>query len=182
MPVGRGKLRSYRVIGVTKPDAFWDWQAGFCTNPTRCWGPKIRRWTVLKSSPEDWIFRTHIACPSQPHNSTLVDEIKIKLKQGRGSDRLVYSGITSADHVRCFFPMLEEPKMFWPKSIPYKNMSKPYRKVIMHMASGLPLPPDPCVNRQMDLKYMFPNYIKIRIFEQEKIRLRSGALQDPKVS
>ena len=182
MPVGRSKLRSYRVIGVTKPEAFWDWQTGFCTNPNRCWGPKVRKWTVLKSSSEDWIFRSHVSDPSQPHSNNLVDEIKIKLKQGNGDDRLVYSGIASADHIRCFFPMLDEPKMYWPDSIPYKKMSKPYRKVTLRMASGLPLPPDSGINRQMNIEYMFPNYIKICIFEQEKIRLRSGALQDPKVS
>lgn len=135
----RGVLRSYRVRGMTKPGQFWEWPKGMCSNTMgRCWGEKERTWTVLKNTPENWIFRTNVS--DYPGHSTLTDEMKVKLGQGNGENRLLYSGVTSGDRCRCFWPMLEEPQSFWPTT------SNPYRKIVMTMQSGEPLPPDANIN------------------------------------
>ena len=76
----KAKLRSYRVIGVTKPGAMWEWPIGTCTNGERCWGSKIRKWTVLKSSANQWVFRTTISEPGDTKRSSLIDEMRVALK------------------------------------------------------------------------------------------------------
>ena len=71
-----GQLRSYRVKGITKPSPVWEWSTGTCENPLRCWGENIRKWTVLKSNTEDWVFRTTMSDPLQPNRSSLIDELR----------------------------------------------------------------------------------------------------------
>ena len=173
----KGALRSYRVLGITKPDQFWDWPVGAaCTNKQGCWGPNIRKWTVLKSSSEEWVFRTSISSVNEPNRSSLIDEIRVKLKQQQGSDRLLYTGFTSGDRCRCFWPLLDEPISFWPVT------KTPYRKIIVNMTSGEQLPPDSSMRQQMSVQFMFANMITFRFFEQEKVRTKSGLSVAPKVS
>ena len=54
------------------------------------------------------------------------------------------------------------------------DTTPPYRKIIIHMRSGEPLPPDSNWTKQSSIKYMFPNHIIMRFFEQPKVRLESG--------
>ena len=54
-----GKLPSYRVKGVTN-ESCWEWFEGVCDNPNRCWGPKIRNWTVLRTKNDQWVFKTQV--------------------------------------------------------------------------------------------------------------------------
>ena len=71
-----GQLRSYRVKGITKPSPVWEWSTWTCENPLRCWWENIRKWTVLKSNTEDWVFRTTMSDPLQPNRSSLIDELR----------------------------------------------------------------------------------------------------------
>ena len=71
----RKKLRSYRVEGVTDNN-LWEWFEGVCDNQSRCWGPKIRYWTVLKSASEEWVFQTHTSDANEPNRLSLLDELR----------------------------------------------------------------------------------------------------------
>lgn len=153
------KLRSYRVIGVTKPGSMWEWQEGVCQNPDRCWGNKTRFWTVLKSSGDQWVFRTEISELNDPLRSSNIDELRVNLNQGNGPDRLLYSGIATGRKCNSFWPLIPGDTTF------------PARKIVIKMRSGEPMPPN---GNRFELRYMFPNHIIMRFFEQPQKRLQSG--------
>lgn len=156
----RAQLPSYRVKGVTN-DSCWEWFSGVCNNPTRCWGLQIRRWTVLKASGDQWVFRSEVSEPNEPRRSSLIDEIRVTLQQGSGANRLLYSGVATGKHCRSFWPAIPG------------NTKFPVRKVIVKMRSGEPAPLN---GHNLEPEYVFPNHILFRYFEQPKIRLRTGLL------
>ena len=157
------KLQSYAVTGFTKPGEMWEWEDGICRNPVRCWGLSIRNWTVLKSTANNWIFRTYISEENNPTQRSLIDEIKVNLKQGIGSNRLLYSGIATGGQCNSFWPLISgHPK------------HPPARRIVITMRSGEPLPQNANITNRFKLKHMFPNFIVMQFFEQPKIKLPSG--------
>ena len=136
---------------------------GICENPDRCWGIADRYWTVLKSSSNQWIFRTYKTSVSDPNVRLLLDELKVHLQQGTGSNRLVYSGIATGQHCNRFWPL-----------IPGDPNHTPALRIVISVQFGEPLPEDANNGKRFSLKHLFPNYIIMRFFEQPTIRLPSG--------
>ena len=129
-------IRSYRVAGCMKPESTWEWWEGVCENPNRCWGLKNRFWTVLRSSSGQWVFRTQTSELDDPQQLSNIDELRVTLQQTE-HDRLLYSGIASGRHCNSFWPLI-------------KSRSKsPYRKIIIKMRSGEPMPINPSLMQQL---------------------------------
>ena len=83
------------------------------------------------------------------------------MKQGSGRNRLIYSGLATARHCNSFFPMVPGP-----------GNTPTVRKVYMEMESSEPVPADG--DHRFNLKFMYPNIIRTKIYEHPTIRLESG--------
>jgi hypothetical protein len=86
---------------------------------------------------------------------------RVKLKQGNGRNRLIYSGIATGRNCNSFWPMIPGDKEY-----------PTVRNIVINMQSGEPMPPNGC--NKFDIKFMFPNMIEMRFFEQPRLRLPTG--------
>ena len=136
-------IRSYRVQGCTKPESTWEWWLGECKNPDRCWGEKMRFWTVLRTKSGQWVFRTQVSELDDPKNLSNIDELRLTLQQGSGKDRLAYTGITTGRHCNSFWPLITSKRKY------------PVRKIIIKMTSSEPMPPNPSLKTEFDLRKGF---------------------------
>ena len=159
----------YRVPGISKAEDCYDWSRISCRNPSGCWGPNKRFWTISKGySSTQWVFKSSIALDSDGHHSFL-DELRVDLQQGRGSNRLEYSGVCHGRQCIQFFPWLRSASIH------------PVRKVLIKVISGEPIP----CNKQWHEKlvYMYPNHIQFRFFEPPVMEVElpylTGPAKDP---
>ena len=162
-------IRSYRVRNYTKPDSYWPWWDGVCLNPNGCWGSKNRYWTVLRTNTGQWVFRTQVSDLDNPRQLSNIDELRLDLVQGKGVNRLRYSGIATGRHCNSFYPLITSQR------------KHPARKIVIHMQSGEPMPENPSLKQEFGtLSFMFPNHIFMRFFEQPQIQLPCGIFIDEK--
>ena len=127
----------YRVKGYTKPDSTWPWYDGICENSESCWGTKERFWTVLRTQSGQWVFRTQVGEIGNPNQLSNTDELRTNLAQGNGKERLVYSGIATGRHCKSFLPLITS------------QSQSPARKIVIHMASGEPMPENPSLKQEL---------------------------------
>ena len=156
-PCGR-KLRSYRVVGVTEPDEFWEWEYGRCGNPTTCWGPRERIWDV-RNHGSQWSF-THSKVFEQSEEK--IEKLHAKLERGSGSNNLQYTGIAMKT---------SQSRDFWPNCLPVAP--SPRRHIFITMASKEIVPPEYAVlpknqwpKTYQTPKYLNPNRMECRYFDE----------------
>ena len=123
--LAKRKLSSYRVIGVTEADEYWEWEAGRCGNLSTCWGNKERIWDVRRS--KDRFSFSHLRV--HPHSEEVVDRIYTKLERGTGKDNLSYYGVVMKT---------SQSRDFWPNCLDI--IPKPMRHVHIKMSSKSALP------------------------------------------
>ena len=159
------KLRSYRVLGVTKPDDFWEWEHGRCGNIETCWGPRDRIWDVRKSNVKSkWSFAHHKVSKS---SFETVDRMYVTLERGAGPSHLHYAGIAWKG---------SQSFDFWPYCLPI--VPAPSRFVHIEIASKTLVPHELMsqpVNEwptyYMKPEFLNPNRITFRYFDDKPIEL-----------
>ena len=156
-----GKLFSYRVVGVTEPGDFWEWEMGRCGNGNACWGRKERIWDVRRErNSQRFRFAHHTLTNNVERN---IDQMYATFERSTGKDTLVYTSITRK---------WDQCKDFWPDCLP--EVTKPKRHIHISMASKECVPEDYEQQPKNEwpefyqtAKYLNPNRIQMRYFDEQ---------------
>jgi hypothetical protein len=160
----RSKLRSYQVVGVTKPDEFWEWEQGRCANVETCWGQRDRIWDVRRSRNGERYSFNHHKLSTETQKEETVDKTYATFQRGAGNLNLEYTAIARKTS-QCLD--------FFPNCLPL--VESPKRHIFITMASKknapkniLQLPKNQWPMFYQTPQYLNPNRMEFRYFDEQK--------------
>ena len=146
-------VRLYSVRGVNDRNPIFNWKVNECSNTVgKCWGPWHRYWQVSSGyTYNEFVFKNFKSPSSSESSLTFMDELRVKVAQGKGSCRLVYTGIGVGRQCRVFLPLYDSPS------------ATPVRMVLVKMKSREAPPANKTILEK--LEYVYPNHISMHIYE-----------------
>ena len=130
----RIKIRSYQVVGLTKPFNMYEWEKTRCTNTKNCWGLSQRVFEVRQK--ENKMCLIHSKIRRNQINEEVVNRLYFSLKKKESKTEHIFSSIGSTSNIRSFF---------WPDL--FKQSDSKLKPTYYFHASIVPrLSPPPCFN------------------------------------
>ena len=120
----RIKLRSYQIVGLTKPYDQFEWEKTVCKNPTGCWGPSERIFEVRQKN--DKMQLVHYKIRPNQTNEEVVNRLYLSLKKKESQSQHIFTTIGSCTNMKSFF----WPDLFGGSSSQQKNTVYFYAAVI----------------------------------------------------
>ena len=97
----RIKIRSYQVVGLTKPFNKFEWERTRCNNRSHCWGLSQRIFEVRQKP--DRMCLIHYKIRPNQRNEEVVNRLYLSLTKKESKNEHIYTSIGSTSNVREFF-------------------------------------------------------------------------------
>ena len=157
---GRSPVRLYSVRGLHITNPIFTWSLNSCSNVSGgCWGPESRFWQVSTGyTGNEFVFKTFLGSTTS-NSLSFMDELRVRMDQGSGYSRLLYTCIGIGRQCKQFLPLINS------------SSGSPYCMVLVKIRSG----ESPPANRTIleKLEYVYPNHIMMKMFQDERNKKRS---------
>ena len=98
----RVRMRSYQVLGLTKPFNQFEWEKTTCNNQETCWGPAERIFEVRQKS-NNKMHLIHYKIRRNQLNEEVVNRIYLNMTKRDSEEEHIFTSIGSCSDLKSFF-------------------------------------------------------------------------------